>query len=37
MGRRAAGLIAIAVLVLATGATIALVAGSWRYHDLWCF
>lgn len=37
MGRRAAGLIALAVVVVATGATLALAASSWRYHDLWCF
>ena len=37
MGRRAAGLIALAVLVAALGAALASVAGSWRYHDLWCF
>ena len=37
MGRRAAGLIALAALVLAAGATLAVVADSWRYHDLWCF
>jgi len=37
VGRRAAGLIALAALVLAAGATLAVVADSWRYHDLWCF
>ena len=37
MGRRAAGLIALAVLVAVAGAALAFVADSWRYHDLWCF
>ena len=37
MGRRAAGLIALAIIVVAAGALLASVAGSWRYHDLWCF
>ena len=37
MGRRAAGLIALALLVAVAGAALALAADSWRYHDLWCF
>lgn len=37
MGRRASGLIALAVLVAAAGPVLADVGGSWRYHDLWCF
>jgi hypothetical protein len=37
VGRRAAGLIAVVVLAIGAGALLADVAGSWRYHDLWCF
>ena len=37
MGRRAARLIALALIVLAAGAALASVFGSWRYVDLWCF
>jgi hypothetical protein len=37
VGRRASGLIAVAVLVAAAGPVLADVGGSWRYHDLWCF
>ena len=37
MGRRAARLIALALIVVAAGAVLADVADSWRYHDLWCF
>lgn len=37
MGRRAAGLIAAALVLIVAGAALASVAGSWRYLDLWCF
>ena len=37
MGRRAAGLIALAIAVVLSGPVLADVAGSWEYHDLWCF
>jgi hypothetical protein len=37
VGRRAAGLIALAIVALVLGAALASFAGSWRYHDLWCF
>jgi hypothetical protein len=37
VGRRAAGLIAAAAVVLVAGAVLATVLGAWRYHDLWCF
>ncbi|HEY8860885.1 MAG TPA: glycosyltransferase 87 family protein [Candidatus Limnocylindria bacterium] len=37
MGRRAAGLIALAIAVVLAGPVLAYVAGSWEYHDLWCF
>jgi len=37
VGRRAAGLIAVVVLAIGAGALLADVAGSWRFHDLWCF
>lgn len=37
MGRRAAGLIALAIAVALSGPVLADAAGSWEYHDLWCF
>jgi len=37
VGRRAAGLIALAIAVVLSGPVLADVAGSWEYHDLWCF
>lgn len=37
MGRRAAGLIVALALTVGVGALLADVAGSWRFHDLWCF
>ena len=37
MGRRAAGLIALAIAVVLSGPVLADVAGSWEFHDLWCF
>jgi len=37
VGRRAAGLIALAIAVVLAGPVLAYVAGSWEYHDLWCF
>jgi hypothetical protein len=37
VGRRASGLIGLAVLVAMAGPVLADVGGSWRYHDLWCF
>jgi len=37
VGRRAAGLIGLAIGALVLGAALASIAGSWRYHDLWCF
>ena len=37
MGRRAAGLIALAALAIGGGALLADAAGSWRFVDVWCF
>ena len=37
MGRRAARLTALALIVIAAGGVLAWVADGWRYHDLWCF
>jgi len=37
VGRRAAGLIALAIAVVLSGPVLAKVAGSCEYHDLWCF
>ena len=37
MGRRAAGLILGVLCLVVAGAVLADIAGSWRYHDLWCF
>jgi len=37
VGRRAAGLIAFAIAVVLSGPVLADVAGSWEFHDLWCF
>jgi len=37
VGRRTAGLILAVACVAMAGAALADLAGSWRYHDLWCF
>lgn len=37
MGRRAARLIALALVVVVAGAVLAWIADGWRYHDFWCF
>jgi glycosyl transferase family 87 len=37
VGRRASGLIALAIAVVLAGPVLADVAGSWEFHDLWCF